>query len=142
MHNRVSTNNLANGAVRYGVYDAAGQLQRYEYLKLEDEPLAEETPLLAENLLAAATIPKIWIAGDAPSDPTVNQALNKLAEPHYPIGAMLITARQLVAPWHECDGSTFSQTEYPDLYAVLGGTTLPKVSYSTDTSTYIRMANA
>ena len=142
MHNRIGTNNLANGAVRYGVYDAAGQLQRYEYLRLEDEPLAEETPLLAENLLAAATIPKIWIAGDAPSDPTVNQALNKLAEPHYPVGAMLVTARQLIAPWHECDGSTFSQTEYPDLYAVLGGTTLPKVSYSTDTSTYIRMANA
>lgn len=142
MHNRIGTNNLANGAVRYGVYDAAGQLQRYEYLKLEDEPLAEETPLLAENLLATATIPKIWIAGDAPSDPTVNQALDKLAEPHYPVGAMLVTARQLVAPWHECDGSTFSQTEYPDLYAVLGGTTLPEVSYSTDTSTYIRMANA
>lgn len=142
MHNRIGTNNLANGAVRYGVYNAAGQLQRYEYLRLEDEPLAEETPLLAENLLAAATIPKIWIAGDAPSDPTVNQALNKLAEPHYPVGAMLVTARQLVAPWHECDGSTFSQTEYPDLYAVLGGTTLPKVSYSTDTSTYIKMANA
>ena len=142
MHNRIGTNNLANGAVRYGVYNAAGQLQRYEYLKLEDEPLAEETPLLAENLLAAATIPKIWIAGDAPSDPTVNQALNKLAEPHYPVGAMLVTARQLVAPWHECDGSTFSQTEYPDLYAVLGGTTLPQVSYSADTSTYIRMANA
>lgn len=142
MHNRIGTNNLANGAVRYGVYNAAGQLQRYEYLRLEDEPLAEETPLLAENLLAAATIPKIWIAGDAPSDPTVNQALNKLAEPHYPVGAMLVTARQLAAPWHECDGSTFSQTEYPDLYAVLGGTTLPKVSYSTDTSTYIRMANA
>lgn len=142
MHNRIGTNNLANGAVRYGVYNAAGQLQRYEYLRLEDEPLAEETPLLAENLLAAATIPKIWIAGDAPSDPTVNQALNKLAEPHYPVGAMLVTARQLVAPWHECDGSTFSQTEYPDLYAVLGGTTLPQVSYSADTSTYIRMANA
>lgn len=142
MHNRIGTNNLANSAVRYGVYNAAGQLQRYEYLRLEDEPLAEETPLLAENLLAAATIPKIWIAGDAPSDPTVNQALNKLAEPHYPVGAMLVTARQLTAPWHECDGSTFSQTEYPDLYAVLGGTTLPKVSYSTDTSTYIKMANA
>jgi hypothetical protein len=142
MHNRIGTNNLANGAVRYGVYNAAGQLQRYEYLRLEDEPLAEETPLLAENLLAAATIPKIWIAGDAPSDPTVDQALNKLAEPHYPVGAMLVTARQLVAPWHECDGSTFSQTEYPDLYAVLGGTTLPKVNYSTDTSTYIKMANA
>ena len=142
MHKRIGKNNLSNGAVSYGVYDATGQLQRYEYLRLEDEPLAEETPLLAENLLAAATIPKIWIAGDAPSDPTVNQALNKLAEPHYPVGAMLVTARQLTAPWHECDGSTFSQTEYPDLYAVLGGTTLPKVSYSTDTSTYIRMANA
>lgn len=142
MHDRVSTNNLANGAVRYGVYDANGQLIRHQWIKLEDEPLAEETPLIANNLLTIATAQQIWTAGDAPADPTVNQALDKLAEPHYPVGAMLVTARQLVAPWHECDGSTFSQTEYPDLYAVLGGTTLPDVSYSTDTSTYIRMANA
>ena len=142
MHNRIGTNNLANGAVRYGVYNAAGQLQHYEYLKLEDEPLAEETPLLAENLLAAATIPKVWIAGDTPADPTVNQALDKMAEQRYKVGDMLVTVRQLEAPWHECDGSTFSQTEYPDLYAVLGSTALPEVSYSTDTSTYIKMANA
>lgn len=142
MHDRAGTNNLANGAVRYGVYGADGQLVRYQYIKLEDEPLAEETPLTASNLLAAATVQQIWTAGDAPADPTVNQAFDKMAEQRYKIGDMLVTVRQLESPWHECDGSTFSQTEYPDLYAVLGGTTLPKVSYSTDTSTYIKMANA
>lgn len=142
MHDRIGTNNLTNGAVRYGVYNANGQLIRYEYVRLEDEPLAEETPLTANNLLAAATVQQIWAAGNAPADPTVNQALDKMAEQRYKIGDMLVTVRQLETPWHECDGSTFSQTKYPDLYAVLGGTTLPKVSYSTDTSTYIKMANA
>lgn len=142
MHDRVGTNNLANGAVRYGVYGADGQLVRYQWIRLEDEPLAAETPLIADNLLTIATAQQIWAAVDAPADPTVNQALDRMAEQRYKVGDMLVTVRQLEAPWHECDGSTFSQTEYPDLYAVLGGTTLPKVSYSADTSTYIKMANA
>ena len=38
MKDRESTNILSNGAVRYGIYDANGNLLRYEYIKLEDEP--------------------------------------------------------------------------------------------------------
>ena len=40
---RIPTNVLSNGAIRYGVYDEAGGLLRYEYIKREDEPLEEGT---------------------------------------------------------------------------------------------------
>ena len=38
MQDRQGTNDLANGAVRYGVYGAAGSLLRYEWIRPEDEP--------------------------------------------------------------------------------------------------------
>lgn len=142
MRDRIGTNDLVNGSVRYGVYDAAGSLLRYEWIRLEDEPLQAETPLTAETLLTTQTAEKIWRAGDAPTDPMVDEALAKLTEPNYRVGDIRTTVRVLTAPWHLCDGSTFSQTAYPDLYTVLGGTTLPNISYSDDTGTYIRMANA
>ena len=43
MKDRISTKILENGAVRYGIYDEAGALLRYEYIKLEDEPEVEGT---------------------------------------------------------------------------------------------------
>lgn len=142
MQDRQGTNDLANGAVRYGVYNAAGSLLRYEWIRPEDEPLEAGTPLTAGNLLTAQTAEKIWRAGDTPTDPMVDSALKKLSEPNYRVGDIRTTVRVLAAPWHLCDGSTFSQTAYPDLYAVLGSTTLPNISYSDDTGTYIKMANA
>ena len=71
----------------------------------------------------------------------VNEAFEKLSEPNYRVGDTLTTVRVLSAPWHACDGSTFNRTVYPALYAVLGGTTLPTISYSSDTTTYIKMAD-
>ena len=142
MQDRQGTNDLANGAVRYGVYDASGNRLRYEWLLPEDEPLEAGTPLTAGNLLTAQTAAKIWRASSTPADPMVNGALEKLSEPNYHVGDILTTVRILAAPWHVCDGSTFSQTDYPDLYAVLGGTTLPDISYSDDTGTYIKMTDA
>lgn len=142
MQDRHGTNDLANGAVRYGVYDASGNRLRYEWLLLEDEPLEVGTPLTAGNLLTAQTAAKIWRAGNTPTDPMVNGALEKLSEPNYHVGDILTTVRILAAPWHVCDGSTFSQTDYPDLYIMLGSTTLPSISYSDDTGTYIKMADA
>ncbi len=141
MHNRQGTNDLSNGAVRYGVYNAEGTLLRYEWIKLEDEPLAIETPLVAANMLTNTTADKIWKAGDAPVDPTVDQALAKLADPQYQIGDILVTSRLLPPPWHACDGSTFSQTDYAALYALIGSNVLPSINYSEDTGTYIKMAN-
>jgi len=40
---RVASNVLSNGAIRYGVYDNSGNLLRYEYIKREDEPVEEGT---------------------------------------------------------------------------------------------------
>ena len=40
---RVPTNVLSNGAIRYGVYDENNNLLRYEYMKREDEPMEEGT---------------------------------------------------------------------------------------------------
>lgn len=141
MRDRNGTNNLANGAVRYGVYNASGNLLRYEWIRPEDNPLEAGTPLSKASLLTDETAASVWPAGDAPDNPTVDDALSRLTEPYYKIGDTLTTVRTLSAPWHECDGSTFSRTQYPALYAALGGTTLPTISYSDDTTTYIKMAN-
>lgn len=141
MQDRHGTNDLANGAVRYGVYDASGSLLRYEWIRIEDEPLEAGTPLNRETLLSSEAEAVIWPLSGKPANPTVNDAFNKLIEARE-IGDILTTVRMLPAPWHLCDGSTFSQTTYPDLYTVLGSTTLPNISYSDDTGTYIKMANA
>lgn len=42
---RIPTNVLSNKAVRYGIYDEEGKLLRYEYIKKEDEPIEEGTPI-------------------------------------------------------------------------------------------------
>ena len=60
MKDRQPTQILDNGAIRYGIYDEAGQLLRYEYMKREDAPTVEGTPLNKANLLSDATAAKIW----------------------------------------------------------------------------------
>lgn len=140
MRDRIGTNNLANGAVRYGVYDASGNRLRYEWIRPEDEPLEAGTPLNRETLLSAEAEAVVWTASGKPANPTVNDAMDKLMEAKE-VGDILTTVRVLSAPWHACDGSTFDQTAYQALYAVLGGTTLPTISYSSDTTTYIKMAD-
>lgn len=51
MNDRESTNILANGAIRYGIYDENGTLIRYEYIKLEDEPTIEGSLYNKANVL-------------------------------------------------------------------------------------------
>lgn len=75
MKDRQPTQVLANGAIRYGIYSADGTLDHYEYMKREDEPTIEGTPLNKANLLSAATENKIWNNKEKPADPTVNDAL-------------------------------------------------------------------
>lgn len=140
MQDRIGTNDLANGAVRYGVYDASGNRLRYEWIRPEDEPLEAGTPLNRETLLSAEAEAVVWPASGKPANPTVNDAMDKLMEAKE-VGDILTTVRVLSATWHACDGSTFDQTAYPALYAVLGVTTLPSISYSSDTTTYIKMAD-
>mgnify|MGYP003297165811 CR=1 FL=1 len=76
MKDRVGTQVLANGARRYANYNASGQLQGYMYLLLADEPSEAGTALNKANLLSDATAAAIGVTS---SDPTVNEALAKLA---------------------------------------------------------------
>lgn len=55
MQDRTPTQVLENGAVRYGVYDDAGNLLRYEYIRPEDDPTDEGTPLNKATLLSDET---------------------------------------------------------------------------------------
>ena len=51
MKDRVSTKILENGAIRYGIYDEAGNLLRYEYIRPEDEPTEPGSAINKANLL-------------------------------------------------------------------------------------------
>ena len=121
MKDRQPTQVLANGAIRYGVYNADGALDHYEYLKREDAPTVEGTPLNKANLLSDATAAKLWPNASArPEDPTVNDALGKLAQGTAKVGDIAITARtDLSDAWLPCDGRTVSQEQYPELCDVL-----------------------
>lgn len=121
MKDREPTKILPNGALRYGVYDDNGALLRYEYIKPEDEPTEEGTPLNKATLLSDATAEKVWPNPDnRPDDPTVNQALAKLTEPGAKIGDIQITSRNdLGTSWLKCDGNLIGNKDYPELYDAL-----------------------
>ncbi len=142
MRDRKPTKVLQNGAVYYSATRVLMGVTatREEWIRPEDEPLESGTPLTKETLLSGEAEEIIWPGSGKPANPTVNDALDKLAGAKE-VGDILTTVRVLSAPWHACDGSTFNQTAYPALYAALGGTTLPTISYSSDTTTYIKMAD-
>lgn len=76
MRDRLSTKILSNGATRYGVYDETGNLLRYEYIKLEDEPTVEGDLFSKANMLPDS-IPALL--GLKMANPQVKDALNVLA---------------------------------------------------------------
>lgn len=76
MKDRLSTKILSNGATRYGVYDETGNLLRYEYIKLEDEPTVEGDFFSKANMLPDS-IPAAL--GLKMGNPQVKDALNVLA---------------------------------------------------------------
>ena len=117
MKDRQPTQVLANGAIRYGVYNADGTLNHYEYLKREDAPTVEGTPLNKANLLSDATAAKIWPGSKKPDDPTVTDALGKLSEGTAKVGDIAITARtDLSDAWLPCDGRTVSQEQIQNCF--------------------------
>lgn len=120
MKDRQPTKILANGAIRYGIYNEDGTLNHYEYMKREDSPTVEGTPLNKANLLSDETAAKIWPGSNKPEDPTVNDALNKLSQGTAKVGDIAITSRtDLSTAWLPCDGRTVTQEQYPELCDVL-----------------------
>ena len=121
MKDRQPTQVLANGAIRYGIYNADGTLDHYEYLKREDAPTVEGTPLSKANLLSDATAAKLWPNASArPEDPTVSQALAELRKGKTKIGDILITARSKPSDaWLLCNGQSITKSNYPQLFELL-----------------------
>lgn len=75
MRDRIPTQVLENGAIRYAVYDASGAFLRYEYMLPADEPTEPGTPLNKANLLSDATAQTI---GLEQTDPTVDNAFSRV----------------------------------------------------------------
>ena len=127
MKDRQPTKVLANGAIRYGIYREDGTLDHYEYMKREDAPTVEGTPLNKANLLSDATAAKLWPNAEArPDDPTVNDAFGKLAQGTARVGDIEISTRtDLSDAWLPCDGRTISQEQYPELFSVLRSSAAP-----------------
>lgn len=133
MKDRQPTKVLANGAIRYGIYNEDGTLNHYEYMKREDSPTVEGTPLNKANLLSDETAAKIWPGSNKPEDPTVNDALNKLSQGTAKVGDIAITSRtDLSTAWLPCDGRLVSEADYPQLHALLraSATNLPWTNFT------------
>ena len=129
MKDRQPTKVLANGAIRYGIYREDGTLDHYEYMKREDAPTVEGTPLNKANLLSDATAQKIWPDAETrPEDPTVSEALIELRKGASKIGDILMTARAKPSDaWLECNGQLISAEQYPQLCSVLRGAATPNL---------------
>lgn len=120
MKDRQPTQVLANGAIRYGIYHADGTLDHYEYIRREDAPTVEGTPLSKANLLSDATASKLWPGSNKPEDPTVNQAFEKLSKGMHLVGDIELTSREAPSSaWLPCDGRFITQAQYPELYPIL-----------------------
>ena len=127
MKDRQPTKVLSNGAIRYGIYNADGSLDHYEYMKREDAPTVEGTPLNKANLLSDNTARKIWPdPATRPNDPTVSQALAELRKGTFNIGDVLVTARAKPSDaWLLCDGQKITRADYPELFDLLRSTAAP-----------------
>lgn len=120
MTDRQPTQVLANGAIRYGIYRADGTLDHHEYLRREDAPTVEGTPLSKANLLSDATASKLWPGSNKPEDPTVDQAFEKLSKGMHLVGDIDLTSREAPSSaWLPCDGRFITQAQYPELYPIL-----------------------
>lgn len=113
MKDRTPTQVLANGAIRYGIYDSKGTLLRYEYIKPEDEPTQDGTPLNKANLLSDDTAAGLGLTGD----PTVDNALN-VARGN--VGDIMLTTKSTLGEdWVLCNGQMVDAVEYPALAAMM-----------------------
>lgn len=77
MRDRIPTKLLANGAVRYAVYNESGAFLRYDYMLPADEPRDEGTALNKANILSDDIETKIW---GASADRTIGDVFNKVSE--------------------------------------------------------------
>ena len=115
MRNRIPTELAANGALRYGVYDKAGNLLRHEYLKPDDAPIDPGTVLAKETLLQDETAMLFGLEEDAVPDDALRNAYHRTPQ----VGDIKATMRtDLGDDWRLCNGDFFSESELPALAAI------------------------
>jgi hypothetical protein len=112
MRDRVPTQILPNGAIRYAVYDASGNFQRYDYMLPADEPSEDGTALNKANLFRDATALAYGFTADAVPD----DALLKLANAAF-IRRIPLTVKR--------GGPVSSFTEGSTIYLPEEGTACP-----------------
>lgn len=116
MRDRIPTQVLDNGAIRYAVYDEQGAFLRYEWIKPADEPTDEGTSLTKANFLQDATAALLGLQED---DPTVDDAFVQIAEDNGAIGTLRAALAPLDDRWLLCDGSFIKNADYPELAPML-----------------------
>lgn len=80
MTDRTPTKILENGAIRYGIYGEDGTLLRYAYIRPEDEPTDEGTPLNSNTLLKPSTAQRLGLETSAFPDDALNALEEKKAD--------------------------------------------------------------
>lgn len=112
MKDRISTRILDNGAVRYAVYDENGAFLRHEYIKIDDEPTQEGTPLTKKTILTDDTARKLFLNGD----PDINDAFNMSSGD---IGDIKISIKSSVGEdWVIANGHIIDENIYADAESV------------------------
>lgn len=129
MTDRISTQVLDNGAIRYAVYDEQGAFLRYEWIKPADEPTDEGTPLNKANLLQDSTAALLGLQED---DPTVDDAFGQIAEDNGAIGTLRAALAPLDDRWLLCDGSFIKNADYPELAPMLPDRLTDLAGYPTE----------
>lgn len=84
MQDRVPTKVLANGAIRYAVYDEEGNFLRHEYMLPADEPTQDGMPFCKETILKDATAALYGKGADAVPD-DVFGFLGKISNINIPV---------------------------------------------------------
>lgn len=119
MKDRLPTQILENGAIRYAEYSQNGEFLQYRYMVLDDEPTERGTPLNKKTFLTDETARLLWLSGD----PTVNDAFNAIGHNGlYRVGDVFITRRtDLGEEWTLANGEAVAD---PSLGALTGLDTL------------------
>lgn len=104
--------------------ESSGQMPFYAKIEMADNPIDPGTPINKATLLQDMTASQYGLGSDAVPDDVFAKI-----EPQLPqIGDIKMTARtSLGDKWLLCNGGEISQSEYPELYALLseGGITKP-----------------
>ena len=101
------------------------------WLKNELEQMAREIPAAVTKSDAVNSDSSATVATSKAVKTAYDKAL-EAAKLGVPVGAVVGFPRAVTSPegYLKADGSTFNQSTYPDLYRVLGGNKLPKLTRS------------